>query len=153
MVFSEPLCNLRGKVLSSLVNRPNSRKQFAAQHIFVKIALRTRTKRLSDTVIIIHRRNNQKPGLGKLRAYRLNYVGPRNFRQIEIHNRHVLPERFEFFYSVLTVRCFAGDDHIGLAINHRANPFPHPGVVINNQDADLLRVQMHALNLTTNPPV
>jgi len=128
----------------SLVNCADRRKQFAAQHVFVKIGLRAQAQRPPHAIVIVQGRDDNEPGLGKFRAESADDLFTTNDRQIPVHQRHVGLEPPEPLDRLLAVTGLAHDGHVRLGIHHGSNSLTHLGMIVNNENPYLLCLRWHS---------
>src|SRR6266542_6980027 len=140
----EPVCDFLRQVLLSLVNRTNRRKQLAPQHIFVKIRLDAEAKRSADAIVIVQGSDDNEPGFGKFAAQCRDDFFSADLRQIPVNERDVGLKSPESLDGFLTVARLACHHHVWLGVHHSADSFPHPCMIVNDQDPYSLCLQRHA---------
>ncbi len=131
----EPFCDGVWNVNPSLVNRSNSRKQFAAQHILMKIGLRAQGKRAADAILVVQRADHNEARLGHLRPDCSKDFFSADNRQIPIKEGHVRSKVPELLYGLLPVSGFAHYNHVRLSAYDSGDSFPHPRVIVNYENA------------------
>jgi hypothetical protein len=127
----------------SLVNRPNRRKQFAAQHILVQICLRAEAQRSPDAIVVVECRDHDKPRFGKFFAQPGKNLLSADHRQIPIQQRNVGPEGPEAVHGFLPVTGFAHHGHVGLGIHDGADSLSHARVIVYDKNPNLICLYWH----------
>jgi hypothetical protein len=133
----EPLRDHFRDIKLAPVYRPYSRKQFAPQHVFMKIRLRAERQRPPNAIFIVQSTDYNEPGLGRFSSHSVKHFLSAYDRQVPIKERHIRPEPSEQFYGRLSVASFPHHNHVRLRIDYGGDPLPHPCVIVNDKDAYL----------------
>src|SRR6266849_1784264 len=122
----------------AVVNCPYRRKQFAPQHILVKVTLRAEGQGPPDAIFIIQCADDNETCLRYFLSERAEDFFSANDRQIPVQERDIGPKVPELLDGLLAVTRLTHDDHVWLGVDHGADSFPHPGMIVNDQNPDLL---------------
>ena len=136
MAALEPVCDLVWKVLLSPLDRPDGRKQFAPQHIFVKVTLCAEAQSLVNAIVIVQRGDDNERRPWKFRAQDGDDILPGNDWQIPVQERDIRPQIPEPLNGLNAVLGFPCDDHVRLSVHNCADSLSHGGVVINDEHAN-----------------
>jgi hypothetical protein len=133
----EPVRDHFRDVKLALVYRPYGRKQFAPKHIFMKIRLRAERQGPPDAIFVVQSADHNEPGLRRFSPNPLKHFLSAYDWQVPIKEQHIRSEFSELFYGCLSIASFPHHNHVRLRIDYGGDAFPHPGVIVNDEDAYL----------------
>jgi len=125
-------------VALAVVNCPYRRKQFAPQHILVKVTLRAEGQGPPDAIFIIQCADDNETCFRYFLSERAEDLFSANDRQIPVQERDIGPKVPELLDGLLAVTRLTHDDHVWLGVDHGSNSFSHPVMIVYNQNPDLL---------------
>src|SRR5713101_113137 len=115
------------------VNCSYRRKQFAPQHILVKVTLRAEGQGPPDATFIIQCADDNETCFRYFLSERAEDLFSADYRQIPINHRDIRLKFSEFLNSLVTVRRLACHHHVWLCIDDGGDSFPHPCMIVDNK--------------------
>jgi hypothetical protein len=103
----------------------------------MKIRLCAERQRSPDAIFIVQSADYNEPGLGRFSPHSVKHFLSAYDRQVPIKERHIRPEFSELFYGCPSVASFPHHNHVRLRIDYGGDALPHPGVIVNNENAYL----------------
>jgi hypothetical protein len=119
----------------ALVNRSYGWKQFAPQHVLVKVGPRAEAKCPPDTIVIAQGRDYDDSSIVEFLDERFEHFFSWNDWQIPVQKQHIGLNCLELLQRLTAVACLADDHHIRLGVDYGTYSLPHPGVVVDYQDS------------------
>jgi hypothetical protein len=136
MAVPEPFCYRFRDVALTVVNRPYGRKQFAPQHIHVKVTLRAEGQGPPDAAFIIQCADDNETCFRYFLSERAEDLFSANDRQIPVQERDIGPKVPELLDRLPAITSLAHDHHVRLRIDDGGDPFPHPCVIVDKEHSD-----------------
>jgi len=143
MAVPEPLCYRFRDVVLTVVNCPYGRKQFAPQHILVKVTLRAEGQGPPDATFIIQCADDNETCFRYFLSERAEDLFSANDRQIPVQERDIGPKVPQLLDRLPAITSLARDNHVWLRIDDGADSFPHPCMIVDNEHSDFSFVHHH----------
>src|SRR5260221_11015949 len=117
----------------AVVNCPYRRKQFAPQHILVKVTLRAEGQGPPDAIFIIQCADDNETWCWYFLSERAEDLFSASDRQIPVQERDIGLKLSVSLDGLLAVTGLTHNDHVWLGVHHGSNPFSHPVMRVRNQ--------------------
>src|SRR5258705_378885 len=120
----------------AVVNCPYRRKQFAPEHILVKITLRAEGQGPPDATFIIQCADDNETCFRYFLSQRAEDLFSANDRQIPVQERDIGPKVPELLDGLPAITSLAHDNHVWLGVHHSPDSFPHPFMIVDKEHSN-----------------
>jgi hypothetical protein len=125
----------------AVVNCPYRRKQFAPQHILVKVTLRAEGQGPPDATFIVQCADDNETCFRYFLSERAEDLFSANDRQIPVQERDIGPKVPELLDGLPAITSLAHDHHVWLRIDDGRDSLPHPRMIVDKEHSNFSFVQ------------